>query len=111
MGLVHGDHGDLLLLHEAQKALVFQPLRGDVQELVHPLPELPAGLPIGCLIQRAVVQGRRDARAVERRHLVFHQGDEGRDDQRQTRQEQRRDLITHGLAAPGGHDAQDVPPG
>ena len=29
----------------------------------------------------------------------------------QPRQEPRRDLITQGLAAPGGHDAQDVPPG
>ena len=74
MGLVHRHLGNLLLLHQRQKPLLEQPLRGDVNQFVHPLPNLPANR-LECLgIQGTVQESRGNPHAVEGRHLILHQG-------------------------------------
>ena len=40
--------------------------------------------------------------------LVLHQGNQGRDDDRETREEQGRDLVAEGFARAGRHDAEYV---
>jgi len=110
VGLVHRHQGDPLPPHQLHEAGAVQPLGGDVQELVsvppHPLPDLPGLL----LIQPAVPALCRHPRLPQGGHLVLHQGDERRDDQRQPRQQHGRDLIAQGLSPAGGHDPQAVPP-
>ncbi len=44
-------------------------------------------------------------------HLVVHQGDQGRDNQRQSGMHHRRKLPTQALARAGGQDTQCVPAG
>ena len=52
-----------------------------------------------------------DARCVQPLDLVLHQRDQRRDDERQPRQQQGRDLIAERLARAGWHDGQRVPSG
>ena len=40
---------------------------------------------------------------IELIDLIFHQSDQGRHDEGHTRQRKRRQLITEGLSAAGGH--------
>ena len=49
--------------------------------------------------------------ALERLDLVLHQRDERRDDQRQVRPHQRRELVAERLARAGGHDDEHVAAG
>ncbi|MNV75494.1 hypothetical protein D3C71_1687840 [compost metagenome] len=42
--------------------------------------------------------------------MVFHQGDERRDNERHARQQHRRNLIADRLPAAGRHDAKCIPP-
>ena len=48
---------------------------------------------------------------LQRLHLVLHQRDQRRDDQRQVRPHQRRQLVTERLARAGGHHHQHVAAG
>ena len=110
MGLVHCKQGDPLSCGEFQKTVRQQPLRRHVDQLVSaqlgPTQDLPL---LGCR-QGGIEKGRRDARLLQRRHLVLHQGDQRRYHQGQSLQQQGRDLIAETLPAPGGHDPKDVLP-
>ena len=44
-------------------------------------------------------------------HLVFHQGDQGRDDDGRSLQEEGRKLVAERLAAAGGHQHKNIVPG
>ena len=44
-------------------------------------------------------------------HLVLHEGDERRDDERQARQDHGRELIAERLSGAGRHDGENVPAG
>ena len=58
-----------------------------------------------------LMQRRRDAPGLELLHLVLHQRDERRDDQRQPLQHHRRQLVAEALARAGGHHHHHVAPG
>jgi hypothetical protein len=58
-----------------------------------------------------VERGRPDALAVQLVHLVFHEGDERRDDERQARQDHGGELITERLSGARRHDGENVPAG
>ncbi len=51
---------------------------------------------------------RRDAVGAESVDLVLHQGDQGTDDDRQARADQRRSLVAQALSAAGRHDEERV---
>ena len=61
--------------------------------------------------QRAVDERDRQAQGMELIDLVFHQGDQRRDDQRQSVQDHGRQLIAEAFPPAGGHDAQAIAPG
>ena len=60
---------------------------------------------------RALNQMGVHAHLVQGPDLIFHQGDQGGDDQGYAGQQQGRDLIAQGFARAGGHDPTHVPPG
>ena len=57
-------------------------------------------------LQAGVQCSRRHAQLLERRHLVLHQGDQGRHHHRQPRPAQGGHLIAQRFAAAGGHQHQ-----
>ena len=109
VGFVHGDHGDLCALGKPQEGRGLQPLRGDIDDLVHPLIS-PLDGDVHLPGREGGVQVcRRNARGLERRHLIRHEGDQRRNHQRDAFLHQCGHLIAHRLARAGGHHAQGVP--
>ena len=87
-----------------------QPLRRDIDDLITPLRrplQRERNLPRR---ERRIDIGRWNARLNERRHLILHQRNQRRHDDRQPRRHQRRNLIADRLARARGHHAQRVPP-
>ena len=108
MGLVDGDQADVQRLKEPLETREGQALRSDVQYLDLALAGLVLDL-VGLLgRQGAVQQPGGDAVGPETVHLVFHQGDEGRDHQGEPLEAQGRELVAQRLAAAGGHQHQGV---
>jgi len=52
-----------------------------------------------------------DSPPLQRRHLIFHQRDERRDDEREARKCEGGNLIAEGFARTGRHDAEGVAAG
>ena len=111
VGFVHRDKGYVQLLHHAAEARIVQPFRGDIDDLVPPGQQI-AVCRLHLRSREGAVQKRGgNARRLQRHHLIPHQGDQGRDDQSNSRQHQRRELVAHAFSAAGGHDAEYVLPG
>ena len=96
---------------KVQKTLGPQPLRGHVDQLIAPGPGPFQRQGVLPLREGAVEKSRRDARLHQRRHLIPHQGDQGRDHQGDPLQQQRGQLETQGLARPCGHHRRHIPAG
>ena len=94
--------------HEARAA---EPFRRDVQQVVGARPARLQPFLLLARRQRAVDVGGGDAPRLQGVHLILHQGDERRDDQRAAVAEDRRQLVAQGFAAAGRHHGQDVAPG
>ena len=110
MRLVHREARERNAGEGRGEALVCETLRRDVEKtppagervLEDPLP-VPRG-------HERVNRRRRDAAAGELVHLVLHERDERRDDERRARQHQRRELEAERLAGARGHDGEEIPP-
>jgi hypothetical protein len=85
-----------------------QALRRDVQQIERGIANRVFGL--GSLVgrQSRIQRRRAHPRLAKRVHLVLHQRDQWRHDDRETRAQQRRDLITKRLAAAGRHQHQSI---
>ncbi len=100
VGFVHGEERDVHPAERLAKPLVVEALRGNVKEPKstgthfghHPAQLVES--------QRGIDASRRDALRGKRVDLVFHESDQRRDDDRQTIQQQRGQLVTKGLASP-----------
>ena len=111
VSLVDGDHRDGLLVDDVLEVARAEALRCDVDELVASLGdgrEARVGFGEG---ERAVDVGRGDALLGERVDLVLHQGDQRRDDERESREDQRGDLEADGFACACRHDGERIVPG
>ena len=109
--LVHRHHGNRHAACEIEEERRGQPLGRDIEQLV--LAASGEIQRVAHLLERqgAVDAGGRDAGLIQRADLILHQRDERRDDERQSGQRERRDLIADGLAGAGRHDAERVAPG
>ena len=82
--LVHGQSGDVPVLQPRQEIRQHQALRRDVEQLVFAgvdAVEPPPGL---VAVEGGIDEGRRHAAGFELVHLVLHQRDERRDDDRES---------------------------
>ncbi len=96
--------------HAAEQA-VSQTLWGYVRDAVLAAAEAPQAIgELGALESRGEI-GRAHAPLGEGLDLIVHQRDEGRDDQRGSRKQRRRELIHEALSAPGGRHEQHLSPG
>ena len=111
MGFVDGQQGDLHAGKQREQAWGQEGFRGHVEQTTLASPHTRHILLVRLRRERAVQEQGRDAGSAQLLDLVFHQGDERRDDHREPVEQQGRDLVTERLAAAGGHDRQRVAPG
>ena len=111
MRLVHRHEADGEAPQESRKARQRDPLGRDVEQLeLAPRRRAPDGG--GFLgVHRAVQAAGGDAAGAQRVHLVLHQRDQRRNDQRESVAGERRKLVAERLAAAGGQEHDRVAPG
>ena len=112
MGFVDDRQRDLHPLQGAQEAVVAEALRGDVDQLGRAVANLVQ--PVLGFLERqgAVDHGRAGAHARRQRfELIFHQGDQRRDDDGHPGQQHGRELEGERFAGAGRHDAEGIDPG
>ena len=102
--LVDGEQGDGHRVQQVEEAVEHQALGRDVEQVQ--LAGAKRGDDAGRLgsRERRVQVGGSDTVRAQRIDLVLHERDEGRDDDRGSLAEQRRDLEAERLAAAGGHE-------
>ena len=109
MRLVYGEAGYLALVEQHQRLRAQQRLGGQVEQLDLPSAHaLGRGL-IGAVVQRAVQKDGRHVEEAQGVHLILHERNQRRHDNRQSVQQQRRQLIAERLAAARGQNGQCVP--
>ncbi len=108
--LVDGEEGNGGAPQRMGEGLGLKALRRDVEqvELAHLQLHEPLRLLVGR--QGAVEEGGADAQGLELVDLVFHQRDQGADDDPGTGATKGRQLIAERLAAAGGHDGGHIAP-
>ena len=82
VGFIHGDHGDIHAHCDRDKARREQSLRGHVDDSVFSPRRVAQREVELTLCQRAVQIGGGDAALNQRLHLILHQGNQRRNDQR-----------------------------
>ncbi len=110
VGLVHGHQGDVRPGGKVEEALGGQPLRGHIDDLIGAPAGPSQGLAVLGKAQGGIEISRRNPGLAQGHDLILHQGDQGRHHQGDPRQHQGGNLIAHGLAGAGGHDAQNILP-
>ena len=108
--LIHHDQRNLPLGEHLRKARHAQALRRNEQELQFAGQVVAASLPRIHPAAPGMNALHSKTPSLELGHLVFHQGDQGTDDQRRPAARNGRQLIAQRLARPGGHDQQHVAP-
>ena len=108
---IHRHHADLYLSRKILEQISKQPFRSHIDDLI-----LSPARQRKCLLNLSLRQGTVDircmnARFIQSAHLVFHKRNQRRDNNRNPRQEQRRNLIAYRFARTGRHDAQHIPAG
>ena len=101
VGLVHGEQGDAQPPETLHEGVVREALRRHVEQ---PQPPGEGILPQGGLFrggQGGIEARRADALGPQGFHLVLHQGEQRRHDQRRALAEQRRNLIAERLPGTG----------
>ena len=111
MSLVHCQQGDSRFPGEAEKIRGRQPLRRHIDDFISPVFSAAKHLPVLLCREGGIEIGGGDPGLAERGHLILHQGNQGRNNQGQPRQQQGGQLIANRLARPGGHDPQRIPAG
>ena len=106
MGLVNGEEGNGQFGQAFKAVARQQPLRREIDQVQLPRPQgSPGGL--GLLWPLGRMQGGgAHPRLAQGRHLVVHQGDQGRDHYAGAGAAEGRNLITEGFAAASGHQHQ-----
>ena len=109
--LVDGVERYLDFAQKRDVVLLGKRLGGEIEQLGAPLQHVGAHLRHGGLVERRIEEmgdarlRRESAHGV---HLILHQGDQRRNDDRHAVHQQRRQLVTERLAAARGHQHERV---
>ena len=109
VGFVHCYQRQRQGLQQGGKARGLQPLWRGIQQLVRSGAQAAVNVLQFFVGEGTVDTGGADAVFLQGQHLILHQGDQRRNDQREPRQHQRGDLVAQRFAAAGGHHGQGVP--
>jgi hypothetical protein len=101
--LVHGEERNLQALQGLDEVVAAEALGRDVEQLEVAAADARDALLLLLEVERAVDEGRGQAPRVESVHLVLHQRDERRDDDRHALAHERRELEAERLAAARRH--------
>ena len=109
--LVDGDERDRHVCGEPTESFGFQAFGSHIQQ-----PDLSSGglgqhHALFVRVLRGIDVRGAQARVVQSVHLVAHQRDQRRDDDGDARQQCGGNLVAHGFAGTGRHDAEHVTPG
>ena len=108
--LIDDDLRDFRALRKAEERIGQQPLRRDVDDFIRAAPRVLQRERILARGQGAVEIRRANAVLQQREHLIAHQRNERRDDERHALQHERGNLVADRLARAGGHDGHHVAP-
>ena len=111
MCFIDRDHCDRNRFRQRQKRICQQPLRRRIEQPDLAVPHGIQRRKIIRLILIAVQADGRDPRITQRRHLILHQRDQRRNNDRQAGHQHRRHLIAYGFSRAGRHDAEDIAAG
>ena len=111
MRLIHRHEADLHTADELDELLARKRLRRDVEQLEFAAEGLELDLGVVATRHGRVQKASLDAEGLHLIDLIFHQGDERRDDEGRALEQHRRQLVAEALASPGGHDDKSVAPG
>ena len=106
--LVDGDHRDGKARQPVQHVAQQQPLGRHVEKVEAAVLEVTADARGLVRLQFRMQGGRPHAELAQRRHLIVHQRDQGRDHQPHAGPAQGRELVADALAAAGRHQQQGV---
>ena len=95
---------------KGQKVRTLQPLGRDVEQLQAARKRRFIYIPALSGRGTGGKHGGRDSAAAQYVRLILHQGNQGRDDDREAGKDEGRQLAAQGFAGAGREDAQDVPP-
>src|SRR5882724_5049273 len=109
MRLIHGKQTHAQSFQRRTKLVILESLGRDVQDLEFPGNRIFNPIVLNMPRHRAVDDGCGNAKLLEVIHLVLHQRDQRRHNQRQSGKSERRKLKAKRLTAARGHDAQPVP--
>ncbi len=101
-------------LHPAQaveRAVHEQALRREIEQLERPRLQRACGAPGLVSIRLGVQRAGLDAELAECGHLVVHEGDQRRDDERRAGPAERRNLVAQAFAATRRHEHERVAAG
>mgnify|MGYP002527075328 CR=1 FL=1 len=113
VGLVDGEEGNLERLQELDSVLLGEGLGGNVEELGVALEEVVldfAGLDTGEGRIEEVGHTLLAGGVADGVDLVFHQRNEGRNNDGSTLTNHRRQLVTEGFSPSGGHNDESIVP-
>ena len=104
MGFVDHHQRNLQLSQLLNESLVREAFRRHVEQLQSASSEIGVGTPDFLQINAGIQSGRWDFSRSQEIDLVLHQGDERRNDEGQTWQMQRAELVTKAFTAAGRED-------
>ena len=102
--LINGQQGDGHAAQQAHEALLRKAFRSNINNLQTSGAQIPHHLSVFVRAQGGVDRGSGDVALLQGIHLVLHQRDEGRNDNREAGAAQGRELVAEGFAAARGHD-------
>ena len=105
---VDGEEGDADPVEQRQGAIAHQAFGRDVEEIERARAGVGLDRPDFVEVKRRVQVRGLHAGLAQRLHLVLHQCDQRRHDDRDTVAEKGRNLVAERLAAAGGHDHEAV---
>ena len=108
VGFIHGHERYRLLAEGADERPVAQPFGGGIHQLISPGGNLLQNFLLLPEAHEAVNGHGGKIHHPERIHLVFHQGDQGRDHQASTGENERGNLVADRLSGAGGHDREGI---
>ena len=111
VSLVDGDEGQRQVRQPVQQGPGLQAFRRDIEQVQLARPRRPQHGRTLVQRQAGIEPGGPHPLLFQRLDLVGHQGDQGRDDETETRADQGRDLVADALAAACRQHGQHVAPG
>ena len=111
VGLVHHQKTDIQSSGKADEGRGDQPLRRNIEQTVSAGVRVQHDFPASLGGDGTVQAGSRNALCPQLLYLILHQGDQGRDDQRDPPEFHGGVLIAEGFAPAGGHDDRRIPAG